>query len=203
MKECITLNGKEQQRLMVLGKIDRGGLSAAAAAVPLGLSLRQVRRLQAAYRTEGAAGLAHGNRGRQPAHTLPPEVRARVIALAQEPRYAGCNHQHFTELLEGHAIHLSRPSVRRILLAVGLRSPRRRRPPKHRSRRERMPQEGLLLQWDGSRHDWLEGRGPGSPWWALSMMPPGWCRPRTSDGRRMRRATCWCCGTSSAPRGFP
>jgi hypothetical protein len=23
-----------------------------------------------------------------------------------------------------------------------------------------MPQEGLLLQTDGSRHDWLEGRGP-------------------------------------------
>ena len=27
-------------------------------------------------------------------------------------------------------------------------------------RRERYPQEGMLLQIDGSRHDWLEGRGP-------------------------------------------
>src|SRR3989304_115817 len=29
-----------------------------------------------------------------------------------------------------------------------------------RRRRERMPQSGLLLQWDGSHHAWLEGRGP-------------------------------------------
>ena len=28
------------------------------------------------------------------------------------------------------------------------------------SRRERYPQEGMLLQIDGSRHDWLQGRGP-------------------------------------------
>jgi len=37
---------------------------------------------------------------------------------------------------------------------------KKRRPPKHRSRRERYPREGMLLQIDGSRHDWLEGRGP-------------------------------------------
>ena len=34
-------------------------------------------------------------------------------------------------------------------------------PPKHRVRRERMPQEGMLLQIDGSHHPWLEHRGPG------------------------------------------
>src|SRR4051794_13947158 len=33
----------------------------------------------------------------------------------------------------------------------------RRRP---RAHRERMSQAGLLLQVDGSKHDWLEGRGP-------------------------------------------
>ena len=32
--------------------------------------------------------------------------------------------------------------------------------PKHRSRRDRMSRAGLLLQMDGSRHDWLESRGP-------------------------------------------
>ncbi len=35
-----------------------------------------------------------------------------------------------------------------------------RRSPRDRSRRERMPRAGMLLQVDGSRHDWLEGRGP-------------------------------------------
>ena len=50
--------------------------------------------------------------------------------------------------------------MRRILLAGGLRSPRIRRASKRYSRRERYPQEGMLLQIDGSRHDWLQGRGP-------------------------------------------
>lgn len=156
------MNSKEQKRLMVLNRIERGEVGAGQAAVVLGLSLRQVRRLLARYRHEGAAALAHGNRGRAPVHRVSAAVRAWVEALARDPRYAGCNHSHFTELLgsEPHHLVLSRPSVRRILLAAGMRSPRRRRAPKHRSRRERMPQEGMLLQWDGSRHDWLEGRGP-------------------------------------------
>src|SRR4030042_724499 len=73
----------------------------------------------------------------------------------------GCNPQPLTELLaEREGIHLSRSSVHRILSRAGLRSPRRRRPPKHRSRRERMPRAGMALQGDGSRHRWLEERGP-------------------------------------------
>jgi len=126
----------------------------------LDLSLRHVRRILAAYRKEGAQALAHGNRGRKPRHTLDSSLMKQVLELAQST-YAGCNNQHFTELLaEREGIAVSRSSVRRILLKAGIKSPRKRRPPKHRSRRERYPQEGMLLQTDGSRHDWLEGRGP-------------------------------------------
>jgi len=121
--------------------------------------LRHVRRLLAAYRKEGAQALAHGNRGRKPGNALDEGLKERVVELARSI-YAGCNFQHFTELLaERENIALSRSSVRLILLKAGIRSPRKRRPPKHRSRRERYPQEGMLLQIDGSRDDWLEGRG--------------------------------------------
>jgi len=89
-----------------------------------------------------------------------PDLRQRVLELAQG-RYARVNDQHVTELLaEREGIHLSRSTVRRILRTAGLPSPRKRRAPKHRQRRERAPQEGLLVQIDGSPHDWLEGRGP-------------------------------------------
>ena len=68
---------------------------------------------------------------------------------------------HLTELLsEREGLVMARSTVRGILLTAGLPSPRRRRPPLHRCRRERMPREGVLLQIDGSYHDWLEGRGP-------------------------------------------
>jgi hypothetical protein len=76
-------------------------------------------------------------------------------------KYQGVNHQHMTEkLVEEEGLEVSRSSVRRILLEAGMKSPRTRRAPKHRGRRDRYVQEGMFLQIDGSRHDWLEGRGP-------------------------------------------
>ena len=75
--------------------------------------------------------------------------------------YSGANHTHFTELLrEREGIDLSRPTVRRILVKAGIGSPRSRRSQQHRFRRRRMPQEGMLVQIDGSQHPWLEDRGP-------------------------------------------
>ena len=157
----VTLNQKELKRLEVLNQLAVGKMTAAQAAQVLGVSERQVHRLKAAYQEEGAAALVHGNRGRSPKHTIAPEVRAQIVELARTT-YVGFNYQHLSEALaeRPEPIVVSHSSIRRILLEEGLKSPRKRRPPKHRSRRERRPQAGMLLQIDASRHDWLEGRGP-------------------------------------------
>lgn len=156
----ITLSHQDQHRLLVLNALNRGDLKMAEAGRLLGLSVRQVRRLRRAYRLRGAAALAHGNRGRPSPRRLPDPFRQRIIQLARTT-YAALNHQHFTELLrEREGLRVSRQSVSRLLQQAGIPSPRRRRPPQHRTRRERMPQEGMLLQLDGSHHPWLEERGP-------------------------------------------
>jgi hypothetical protein len=112
------------------------------------------------YEREGPAALVHANRGRPSTRRLDPDLGQRIVELAATT-YAGANDCHLAELLaEQEGIDISRSSLRRLLRAAGRSSPRRRRPPRHRSRRDRMPQEGMLLQVDGSRHDWLEGRGP-------------------------------------------
>lgn len=145
---------------MVLNQVEKGVMVVREAAEVLGLSERQGWRLLAAYREEGAAGLAHGNRGRKPIHTTPGEICRKILQLAQTT-YPGFNQQHFTDLLgEREGVFLHRSTVRRILLQAGIQSPRKRRPSKHRKRRERYAPEGMLFQLDGSRHDWLEGRGP-------------------------------------------
>ena len=83
-----------------------------------------------------------------------------MIQLASTT-YAGANHTHLTELLrDREGIDLSRPTVRRILTKAGIPSPRKRRAPKHRVRRQRMPQAGMLVQIDGSFHRWLGEDGP-------------------------------------------
>jgi transposase len=154
-RETITLDARAQHRLYVLNHILTGGLTAAEAARVLRLSIRQVRRLLARYRAHDAAGLVHGNQGRSPGHRIDDELRARVVALATT-RYAGVNHTHLAELLaEREGISLADRSLRRILAEANVRPVRTRRPARHRSRRERMPRAGQLLQVDGSRHRWF------------------------------------------------
>jgi transposase len=160
MKEVVTLNSKEQKRLLVLNQMTAGRCNGGEAAQVLNLSVRQIRRLTTAYREKGAAGLAHGNRGRKSPKAIDEELKRQVIAF-YKGEYADFNITHFSESLgERKRIKLSRSTVRNILMTAGIKSPKKRRPPKHRSRRERYPQEGMLIQIDASPHAWLENRGP-------------------------------------------
>ena len=154
------MTSKEQRRAWVLTRVLKRELTMTEAAGLVGLSERQLWRLRSAFERDGPAGLVHGNRGRPSERQLDGSLRARVIDL-RRTTYVDVNDTHLAELLaEREGIEISRPSLQRVLRAAGLASPRRRRAPRHRSRRERMPAEGLLLQLDGSRHDWLEERGP-------------------------------------------
>lgn len=151
---------RDQVRSLVLARLVAGEVDVGEAATMLGLSERSVWRLRARFLAEGPAGLVHGNRGRSPAHRLDEAIRARVLELAGTT-YAGLNDCHLADLLaEREGIVVGRVTLRRLLRGAGRASPRRRRAPRHRSRRDRMPQAGLLLQTDGSRHDWLGDRGP-------------------------------------------
>ena len=153
------MNQQEQARIKVLNIVLEYHLPIAQAAEIMGVSERHAKRLLAAYRRDGAAALSHGNRGRRPHSAVPEDAAATVVKLASNG-YAGTNHSHFTDLLrEREGIDLSRPTVRRLLIRAGIGSPRSRRAQQHRFRRKRMPQEGMLVQVDGSHHPWLEDRG--------------------------------------------
>lgn len=155
---------REQRRAQMLTRVLEGTITLKEAAEVMGLSLRQARRLKGALACEGPSALAHGNRGA----VCPRQTSAttqQAVVDHYRTTYAGCNVQHFTELLaEREAICLSVATVRRILKDAGLVSPKTRRPAKHRARRERMPAEGMLLQIDASPYRWL---GPAGPKWSL------------------------------------
>jgi transposase len=80
--EKVTLNNKEQKRLLVMNEVLAGRLTGQEAAEELGLSLRHTRRLIAGYRQVGAAALAHGNRGRPPANKLDDQLAEEIVRLA-------------------------------------------------------------------------------------------------------------------------
>ena len=156
----VTLKQRELARLHALNDILEYQVPTSQAAEILWVSARHTRRLLNAYRRDGAAVLAHGNRERRPHNAVLESEAAAVVRLASA-KYAGTNHTHLTELLrEREGISLSRPTVRCILVKAGIGSPRSRRSQQRRVRRQRMPQEGMLVQVDGSHHRWLGENGP-------------------------------------------
>lgn len=147
------------RRWDALARVGAGKLTSGEAARLLGLSRRQVRRVRRKLEREGRAGLHHGNRGRRPVNKVAAAARARLVAL-RRTKYREFNDAHFTEKLahEAPPLRLAVATVRRILRAAGVGAVRHRRPPRYR--RERKAQAGLMILWDGSRHAWLEERGP-------------------------------------------
>jgi len=155
-----TLTMKDEKRIAVIQRVFRGELTVVEAAMVLGVSERQCYRIKARVKQQGVKGVVHGNRGRPSRHKVKEKTVKRVVQLARG-KYQGFNDHHLTEKLkEQEQIELSRERVRRILRAHGIASPNKRRGIKHRSRRERRASEGMMLQVDGSPHDWLQGRGP-------------------------------------------
>ena len=131
---------KELQRVKVMERLCAGDLSNQEAAVELGICRRQIIRLKKKYTKQGDRGLIHGNRGRQPRHSLKDEARAAVLSLYQQ-KYYDFNFSHFTERLnEEEDISISRSSVARILKAEGITSKKsvKRKPRLHRSRPRRV-----------------------------------------------------------------
>jgi hypothetical protein len=162
MRERLTLTTRDQQRVEVLTRWIAGILTTDEAVGLLALSKRSAWRLRRRLLEKGADGLVHSNRGRASPRRLGASIRARIIELAGPAgRYRGINDCHLAELLAAEeAIDIARSSLQRLLREAGVASPRTRRAARYRSRRERMAQAGLLVQIDGSPHDWLGGRGP-------------------------------------------
>ena len=185
------MDARALQRLSVLNHVLAGTLTREEASRVLGISIRSVRRMLAWYRgPAGVAGLVHGNVGRTPANRTDPAIRhapgrarAHDIMCGGEPGPPR------------RAARRARGDRRRGADAAGPRrgglpAARTRRPRGPRSRFERMSAAGMLVQVDGSRHDWLEDRGP-------------LAHPCRRDRRRDRDRDRWGLPRGRGHRGIP
>jgi len=153
------LSAKELSRYSVIENTMEGYLNVDEAREQLHLSRRQIFRLKRKLKKEGIEGLIHGNRGKPSPRRIPDTLRD-LIDYLYRGKYEGFNLSHYTEMLEEReGVVLSRETVRGILLEKGSYE-KKKRYPRHRSFREPMPKEGMMLQFDTSDHEWLEGRGP-------------------------------------------
>ena len=158
------MSQKELSRARILALVAEGHVSLTEAAESMDVSERQARRLLDRFKEAGAAGLAHGNRGRPAPNRLAAKTRERVLELVKK-KYAGFNDTHLCEVLaEREKIVLGRETLRSLLRSEGMGPKRKRRVRQHRRRRDPRPCRGMMVQWDGSWHPWL---GPEHPKWTL------------------------------------
>jgi transposase len=153
----LRLSVKERQRLEVLSKVGKGGISLSKGAELMGVSYRQVLRIWQRYESEGSQGLKHGLRDKTSNRRITTERRERVLELYRS-QYWDFGPTLAVEYLEKHHNeYLSIETLRRWLVEAGLWQSRRRGAT-HRQWRERRAHWGDLVQMDGSEHDWFEGR---------------------------------------------
>jgi transposase len=159
MANVLVMSQKERDFLAAIKELARGRLSASDVAERLDVSRRHVFRLLHRYRAAGDAGLVHRLRWHPSNHGYPRRLRERVIELYWH-QYRDYGPTLFAErLAEDHKISVDHETVRRWLMAAGGTNVQRKKRP-HRTRRERRSALGDLVQFDGSEHDWFEGRGP-------------------------------------------
>lgn len=153
----IEMSQRERDRLRVLHDVEEGKCSQAKAAQLLKLSVRQVRRLQERWRTQGDAVLVHRLRG-QPSNRRHDAALRKKVLQAYRRRYHDFGPTFACEKLAAEGLAVTVTTLRRWLLAEGLWQRRRRRDV-HRRRRPRRSCFGELVQLDTSLHEWTEGRG--------------------------------------------
>jgi transposase len=131
-----------------------GKFSRSEASLMLEVTPRTITRRAKRVKQKGLAALIHGNRGREPAIKTPALFKARVMRIMKE-EYSDFNLVQALELLqEQHGLTVAYSTFRRWCHEKGIVKRAKRRRGLARMRRERMPNEGLLLQMDGSRHQW-------------------------------------------------
>lgn len=156
------MNSRQLRRSEVLTQLAAGQITAHDAAHLLGVSLRHLRRLRRRFASEHLASLVHANTGRAPKNRTDPTILARLIALCGAGgKYHDFNISHLRDLLaRDEGLCLPRSTLSLLLRRAGVRRPPPSKSAARRMRRPRKSQEGMMLQVDGSPHDWLEGRAP-------------------------------------------
>jgi hypothetical protein len=152
--EGILMSKNEQFRYLAVSNFLTGKVNRLQTAELLRVTERTVSRLARRIEQKSFLGVAHGNRGSTPANKLGENFRIMVMKLVME-RYFDFNMTHCLEKLrDEHGLEVTYSVFRRWCHAEHMVKRRKRRRGKAHIKRVRMPQEGLLLQFDGSHHRW-------------------------------------------------
>jgi len=154
----LPMGQKELIRVKVMEMVKQKQRTLSSAATLLKVSYRQAKRIYKKYREQGDAGLIHGNCGKPSHNRVEKSIRNEIIRLYRE-QYPDFGPTLAAEkLAERDGLMVNHETLRRWLISEGYWQRKRRRNT-YRQRRNRRERFGELVQFDGSHHDWFEGRG--------------------------------------------
>ena len=144
----------EAVALRILDEFREGKMSRLVASELLGCSERSITRKVKKLRELGVAGIKHGNFQKPSNRLIASSKREQMLDLAKR-LYYDFNISHCLEMLKSnHDLSVSYATFHRWCRVAGIGKRKRRRTSKSRVYRERMACEGLMLQMDGSHHQW-------------------------------------------------
>ena len=149
---------QEWNRTEIIGACARGEITVAIAAQRLQITARQVLRLRQRFAEGGAEAMAARHRGKPSNNQLEEGLAKKAMALVLV-NYKGFGPTLACEKLrENNDVIMSKETLRQLMIGAGLWTPKAVQRAALHQPRERRPCRGELVQIDGSRHDWFEGR---------------------------------------------
>ena len=151
----VKMDSQTQLRIDIIAKVVRGEMTVLDAKQLLGKSKRTIERYVQRYKAEGVQFVIHHNTFHSPPHKKSSELRHRVQSLIRD-KYRNFNLTHLREKLEEcEGIFIKRETLRKWAHEINLVKRPKKRRGTVRKRRDRMPSPGLLVQMDGSHHQWF------------------------------------------------
>jgi len=118
---------EENDKYTTIKKLVEINGSKERAAIHLNCTIRHVNRMIKGYKEKGKEYFVHGNRGKNPIHTLEDETQKMILDLYRT-KYEDANFTHYSELLEkNEKIKVSTSTIRSILMQEYILSPKAKR----------------------------------------------------------------------------
>lgn len=149
---------KEQLRLTVIEELVEGRINTPIAADKLRLSVRQIKRLKKKFNQYGYDCLMHASRGKHGNRKTDSNMENKIVQIIKDHYHDFGPTMAWEKLQEIHGIRLSDETVRAIMIRNNIWKSKKRKRSQYFSWRDRRSSYGELQQFDGSYHDWFEGR---------------------------------------------
>jgi len=153
----VSMDAKQLKIYRLAGEVLAGKLTIKDFAKLIGKSYRQSQRIIKRVESEDFLGVLHKSTGKAPHNKTPEKVEAQIKDWL-EFKYRGFNLVHFREMVvknEQYPFLPKKSTIHSIAKKHNLVKAPRRAKRRSFKPRPRMPREGMLIQFDGSEHNWF------------------------------------------------